>query len=277
MGEHGITYWPLMFFAPAALGMIAFCLAYILGLRGTVNEFRSPLLDKMAEFIDSATVREAGSPLPEEELQSPLLAAVGGAAFPGTDQFFCRLPGAAARFADLRLKRKTGADGKDETLTGLYFHAVMERKFALPLMVLPSSAEISRSAFEEKFRAGGDNVGAGLLRLDDPSLGRQILVPSGGEDFVLRLLSSPAFARLEDIRKREGAEFFLSCRGNCLRVVVLARGKRLEVPGAFDGFDFGRCREFCRDARACLDLALGMAGRNDLWLEPKSANGTTGV
>ncbi len=153
----------------------------------------------------------------------------------------------------------------------------MERKFAMPLMILPSSAEISRSAFEAKFRAEGDNVGTGLLRLDDPSLGRQILVPSGGEEFVLRLLSSPAFARMEEIRRREGAEFHLSCQGDCLRIAVLSRGEGMDMPGALEGFDFGHCREFCRDARMCLDLALGMAGRNDLWVERKDANGTTGV
>ncbi len=271
MERHGISYRPLLFLAPASLGMIAFCLAYILGLRRAVSAFRASLLDRMAEFIDPGVVREAGKTLPPGELESPLLAAIGGEAFPGADCFLCRVPGATARFADLRVARKNAEPGGgDEMLTGLYFYAVMERKFAMPLMVCPSSVEISRSGFEEKFRAGGDNVGTGLLRLDDPSLGRQILVPSGGEEFVLNLLSSPAFARLEEMRRDNGAELALSLQGDSLRVAMLSRSKRMDLPGAFEGFDFGHCREFCRDARLCLDLTLGIAGRNDVWQTQKT-------
>ena len=268
MGEHGISYWPLLFLAPASLGMIGFSLVYILSLRHAVKEFRETLVGKMAEFIDPAVVHESGKTLPKEELEGSLLATIGGRPLSGTDQFRGRIPGAAVHFSDLRMKReKSGPDGKDEMLTGLYFYAVMKRKFAMPIMVFPSSVEVSRSGLEAKLRADGDNVGAGLLRLDDPAFGRQILVPSGGEDFVLKLLSAPEFARLEAMRRRDDASLYLSCRGDCLRVALLSSSERLDLPGLFDGFDFGHCREFCRDARMCMNLAISVAERNDLWLD----------
>lgn len=272
MGEHGISYWPLLFLAPASLGMIGFSLVYILTLRNAVKEFRETLVGKMAEFIDPAIVHESGKTLPKEELEGSLLNIVGGVPLSGTDQFRGRIPGAAVHFSDLRMKReKAGTDGKDKMLTGLYFYAVMERKFAMPLLVFPSSVDVSRGGFEEKLRADGDDIGAGLLRLDDPAFGRQILVPSGGEEFALNLLSSPAFARLEALRRRDDASLYLSCRGDCLRVVLLSSCERLDLPGVFDGFDFGHCREFCRDAGMCLDLARSVADRDDLWMDGKTA------
>jgi hypothetical protein len=271
MGKHGISYWPLLFLAPASLALIGFSLVYILTLRSAVREFRESLIGKMAEYIDASIVHDPGKTIPEEELQGELLATLGGRALPGTDQFRGRVPGAAAHFSDLRLKRK-GADGKDEMLTGLYFYATMDRSFALPIMVFPSTEEVIRSGLETKLRASGETMVTGLLRLDDPVLRRQILVPSGGEEFVLGLAGSPAYARLEELRK-SGANLSLSCRGDNLRVAILSKSGRMDLPGMFEEFDLALCRDFCAMARLCLDFAQSLSERPDLWRSEKTATG----
>ncbi len=274
MSEYGINYWALMYVAPAALGMIGFSLAYILTLRRTLNEFHKSLLDKLAEFIDPAIILEPGKTLSDEELGGSILATIRGKSFPGADRFRCRIPGATAHFSYLRMRKgNSGPNENGEMLKGLYFHAVMEWKFAMPIMILPSSVEFDIGGFETEFRAGGDTVGAALLQLDDPLLGRRIIVPAGGEALVLRLLSASAFTKLEALRRRDGVGFYLSCQGDCLRVALLSPARRVDSPGELDGFDFERWREFCRDARLCLDLTLGMTKRNDLWLERKAAIG----
>lgn len=273
MGEHGISYWPLLFLAPASLALIAFCLVYILTLRSAVKEFRENLVSKMAEFIDPGIVHEAERPLPKEELEGDLLSTLGGTPAGGTDLFRGRAAGAAVHFSDIRLKRGADADGKPQMLTGLYFYAVMEKKFAMPLLVFPSSVEVSRSGIETKLRAAGEAVGTGLLRLDDPAMGRQMLVPSGGEEFVLGMLASPAFAKLEALRRERGGSLCLSCRGDTLRIALLTESERMDLPGMFDEFDFAHCREFCRVAKLCLELAQGMAERKDVWRAEKNGTG----
>lgn len=265
MSEHGISYSPLLYCAPASLALIVFCLVYILLLRSAVKEFREGLVREIALFIDAGLVHEAERPLPKEELAGDLFAPLGGAAVSGTDMFRGRVPGASVRFSDIRLRRAAGADGKPELLTGLYFCATTERKFALPLLVFPSTADVSRSGVEASLRASGETVGAGLLRLDDAPMGRQILVPSGGEEFVLRMLSSPAFANLEALRRQSGGMLCLSCVGNTLRLAVLSKSGRTDVPGMFDEFDFAHCREFCRTAKLCMEMTRGIAERNDVW------------
>lgn len=274
--QYGISanFWGMTFLAPLSLGMFGFCLVYILCLRRAVNKFRASLLDKFAEFIDPAIFLTTGKKLPNRELEGGIVAAIGGKPLSGTTQFHYRMRGVTAHFSDLRIiKGNSKSDGSCKMLAGLYFYAVMERKFATPILVIPSSAEIDESEFKAKLYADGDAVGPGLLKFDDPSRGRRILVPSGGEGFISNLLSSPAFTRLESLRRHAGSALYLSCRGDGLRVALLSSSKLMELPGELDGFDFGHSREFCCAARLCLDLACNMAERNDLWLEQKIAMG----
>jgi hypothetical protein len=227
-----------------------------------VKGFREGLVREMASFIDAGIVHEAERPLTREELSGDIFSVFGSEPVSGRDRFRGRVPGAGVHFSDIRLKRNA-ADGGPEMQTGLYFHAVMDKKFAMPLLVFPSTVEVSRSDFESKLRSAGEAVGTGLLRLDDPALGRQILIPSGGEDFMLGMLSSPAFAKLEALRKQAGGSLCLSCVGDVMRVAVLSPGGRSGDPGMFDEFDFAKCREFCRAAKLCLEMTQGMAERKE--------------
>lgn len=271
--QYNISYWPVMLLAPSVIGIGVFFLVYILGLQHSVNEFHASVLAKLADFIAFGTIHETGKTLPSGELEGILLASLGGKPFSGTDQFHCRLPGAAAHFSTLRIKRDATGAGKTETLTGLYFYAVMEQNFAAPIMVFPSSPEIDASGFETRFRAVGDTAGTCLLRLDDPSRGRQFLVPLGWGDCVSNLLSSPAFVQLEDACRRGGAGLYLSCQDNCLRVALLSPSTRVDSSRVLNGFDFGHCR----DVRLCLDMAFDMSKRNDRRLERTAAIGRKAV
>ncbi len=266
--QYATSYWFLMLFIPSAASTVGFCLVYILGLRYSVNEFQASVLSKLGDFIAFGTVHEAGKTLPSEELEGILLSSLGGTPFSGINQFHCRISDATAHFSTLRVKRKgIGAKKKAEMLTGLYFYSVMAQKFAVPIMVFPSSPDPSESGFETRFRAAVDIAATCLLRVDNPPLGRQFLVPCGGEEFILNLLSSPAFMQLEDSCRRGGAELYVSCQSNCLRVALLSPCTQMDSSAVLDEFDFEHCREFCRDVRLCLDLAFDMSQRNSLWLE----------
>ncbi len=266
MSAYGVRYWPLVIFASMAFGVLAFCFFNIFWMKRIVDEFRGTVFDKLAAFIDPATVHETGKTLPIHELERDLLSAAVCSLLSGTEQFHTQIPGAAAHFSPLQAQRgSSGTGGNSGTLTGLYFYAIMEREFPVPVIVLPSSVKTGGDEAATQFLAG-----TGVIRFDDPSCGRQVVVPAGGEEFVLKLLSSPAFSQLEELGVFDGVEVYLSCRGNCLRVALLSRGGQAGLP---DGFDFGHSQEFCRHARLCLDLAIDIAARNDSRLEQKAVVG----
>lgn len=253
MQDHNVTYWPLLIFAPLSLAMVIFCLVYILSLRGAVSQFRTALIDRMAEFIHPGLVHDAGRELSREERALAPLSLVDGEPVAGSDQFRGQIDGVAVRLHDLRCLGGSGGEGgKKNARSGLYFHASFARPFAAPVVMLPENAGTTPPVGE-------------LTCFDDAAHGRRLFAPAGDGDFARRLLSGEILDCLESLRRQRGTELFLACDGNVLRMALLTRTGRRELPGGFDGFDFGHCREFCLDAALCLAVSRDLAGRADVW------------
>ena len=100
--------------------------------------------------------------------------------------------------------------------------------------------------------------------MDDRSSSRQILKPADAPKWGDGFLSAAIGAKLEELR-RQGSELYLGCFGRDLYLAFLSRDKRMELPGAFEGFDFGNCREFCLEATTAMALARELGARTDLW------------
>lgn len=262
MGENDITYWPLLLLAPAAIAMIGFCLAYILTLRNAVKEFRETLVARMAEFIDPGLVHETKRPFSQGELESSLLFPMLGKPFAGQDRFRGRADAAGVDIGDLQVQPE--GDGGTAPLAGLFFIARFPREFRSFAMLLPNGVAVSLSGVEAAL--GG--VPGGLVRVDDAAGGRQAVAPSASPESAGALLSPAVLGKLQGLRARNGAELYLSCRGNALYAAILARSGDKLTQGVFEGFDFAGLKEFCRDAAVCMDMARDMGKRDDLWKAP---------
>lgn len=266
MQTHGVTYWPLIILAPLSLAMVVFCLVFILSLRGAVKTFRTALMARMAEFIHPDLVHDALREMPREEMRAVPLSLLDGIPVAGADQFRGTVDGIAVRFFDLQCAGGEAKKDKNSLVrTGLYFQAAFARQFIAPVAMLPGDSEVSRSGVEAKLAAEGIAAAEGWVRLDDKEHGLQVLTLSGQEDFARQLLPEEAFGCLDALRRQRGAELLLACHGNVLRVVLMAKVERRDLPGRFDGFDFGHCREFCLDATLCLDIARELAVRESVW------------
>ena len=262
LGEYDITYWPLLVLAPASLAMIGFCLVYILYLRRVVGEFRESLVKRMAEFIDAGLVHESDRGIADKELRDSLFFAPSWRLTSGRDHFRGRAGVASVDFAELRAV--SPGEGGGGPLAGMIFIARFPRNFRSFALVLPASAPASVSGVEDALRERAVAAGT-LVRLDDPEADRQLLAPSGEQAFAESLLSPDARRRLSRLRGDRGVGLYLSCIGGTLYAALLSEHKGAEQAGVFEGFDIERCREFCRDAGFCMDLAREIGGRSDLW------------
>lgn len=264
MGDHQISYWPLLVLAPASLGMIVFTLVYILSLRNTVRAFRESLINGMTEFIDPGLVHETGRGVEPDYLEESGLFSGIGKPVSGGDRFRGRAGEAAVEFCDVHIP--LGSDKKNPAgLTGIFMKAVYPKEFREPLFVFPEGVEVSRSGIEEKLAANGIPVPGGLVRLDDKATARQILKPAEAEGWGNGFLSRDIGDRLNEVRASRGSELYLGCRGRNMYLAFLARSERMELPGALDGFDFGSCREFCHEASTAMALVRELNARPDLW------------
>lgn len=264
LGARSINPWPVMLLTPAALAMLSFSVAYILSLRRTVAEFRETIIRRMAAFIDPSLTRqrakrEGGQAEPDA---SPLFSGMGRPVS-GTDRFLGHSGEASVEFHDIHIPQEKVADNQ-ESLTGIFMKAVYPRAFRDPLFVLPQGVEASRSGLEEGLREKGASPRGGLVRVEDTRTFRQILKPADAPKWGDGFLSAEIGAKLEELR-RQGSELYLGCFGRDLHLAFLSRDKRMELPGAFEGFDFGNCREFCREAMVAMALTRELGGRTDLW------------
>lgn len=264
MGDHQISYWPLMILAPASLALIAFTLVYILSLRNTVKEFRESLIKGMTEFIDPGLVHEAGRGLEPRQLEESGFFAGPEKPVVGGDRFRGRSGEAAVEFCDVHVP--LGGDGKPAaSLTGIFLKAVYPKEFREPLFVFPEGVEASRSGIEEKLAANGVAVPGGLVRVDDKATSRQILKPAEAPGWGDGFLSRDIGGRLNELKASRGGELYLGCWGKNLYLAFLSRSERVELPGTFEGFDFGNCREFCREASTGMALVRELGNRSDVW------------
>ena len=258
MGDHNISYWPLLFLAPGSLAMIGFSLIYILTLRHAVKEFRETLVTRIAAFIDPALVHENKHPLSDGEIDSGLLFVDQGEAVPGQDRFRGRAGAATVDICDIQLQPGKNSVTGLPLLTGLFFRARFERPFRSFAMILPAHTAASLSTLESKAGAGP------LVRLDEPDNGWQFVAASADPSFIGDILDPAINARLRELRGRN-IRLHLSLRGDTLYAAMLTASDRKELPGVFEGFDFGNCRDFCRDARLCMDIAREVGGKTTVW------------
>ncbi|MCD8138196.1 MAG: hypothetical protein LUE17_00180 [Planctomycetaceae bacterium] len=263
LDENSIAYWPLLILAPLAFTMVGFSLVYILLLRRAVKTFRRELIGRIAEFIDPGLVHEELSPISDADLQNSLLFRHLAKPKAGPDRFRGRAGEAAVEFSDLQVK--TDADPKVHSLSGIYLDATFPRRFAFPVLFFPTTLEVSRSGFEKDLRARGYPLAEGLVRLEDPSTNRQVLIPSGKEQELCRIIPAGVVDALANLRQQQGVEVLIAAFGNKLHLAMLSANERMDLPGAFEGFDFGNCRLFCHNARLGMQMARDVGGQASLF------------
>lgn len=262
LGEHRISYWPLMVLLPATMGVIGFSMVYILSLRTVVRDFRNAVIGRMAEFIDPGIVHEPERAVPDADVRDSLLFGEAEKAVAGGDHFRGRADAARFEFSDLRVG-DAGGKGKKFRRGGLFFIADFDRRFRAPLISLPASAPASLSAAGQALRDRGLLSSNELVRLDDAAADRQTLVPAGEEAMAAVLPPASFLERVERLRKQRKVEVAFSCLAGRLCVAVLTEGD--EAAGVLDGFDFGNYREFCRDATLCLELTREVLDQAGVW------------
>ncbi len=255
MQEYSLTYWPVMLLVPLAVAMVVFSITYILGLRTLVNVFRDALVNRLAEFIDPGMVHENQRPLAETTLRDSLFLR-NLKPHSGSDCFRGRIGAAAVEIVPLQATVKQGGDTEEALHHGVFLNARMERPFPAPVIVTPLGVEVSRSGLEDSLRGQGVAAEGGLVR--EEAGGRQVLSPAEGRWYWEGRLKPETLRRLEEARKKKGAEFYLSCRETTLSAALLSDRKRLDYPRIFDEMDFMRCQEFCADAELLAAVARDM-------------------
>lgn len=263
LDNHQITYWPLLFLGPLAFAMVGFSLVYIFLLRNAVKVFRFDLIERLAEFIHPGLVHEQDNPISVEDMERSLLFRQLARPKSGTDRFRARVGDANVELSDLRVCPDT--DKSAPCLSGVFFSARFTRRFAMPIVSLPTSVEVSRSDMESELRRQGYDLKEGLVRFEDPADGRQVLLPSGQERNVSRFLPSRVVDALDRLRQQHGVEVLLSAFGNRLYIAMLSAVDRTDLPGVFEGFDFSNCRLFCGNARLAMEIARDMGKHADLF------------
>lgn len=253
MNEHEITYWPMLLVVPASLAMLAFCIVYILGLRGAVVEFRTTLVRRIGEFIDPALAHEANVPFAPDVLSKSLLFVDGDAPGAGGDRFRGRIAGADVSLAELRSNAGKGG-------AGVFCAAVFPRDFGGALVLLPASAAGVPGVVDKVGEAGG---GGKALLLDDAGPGCRAVVPALREQWAREVLSDSLRDDMREI-ERLGFDVRVSCRGDTLFIALLAPAGK-ERKGALDEFDMEGVMGFCRGAGVCLDMVRAAERNAALW------------
>ena len=226
MGQHGITFWPLLLLLPASMGVIGFSLTYIQSLRLAVEAFRTALMGRLAEFIDPGAACDSGKTMADGEFADSRFFGDSGKIRGGKELFCGRSGSARYEFCEIRWEQmiedgreKTGKNGK--VLKGIFFTARFDRRFREAMLILPGAA------------------------LKSP----------------IPVLTEALLAR----HSRPGLNLFLSKKDDKLVLALL--GEDAESGGAelFDKFNFSSCRDFCREARLCIEIARVLACDATLW------------
>lgn len=226
LGVHDFTVWPLLLLLPAAMGVIGFSITYIMSLRSAVGEFRTALIKRLAEFVDPGVVYEGGRAMEAGEFAASRFFGEAGKVESGKDHFRGRDGAARYEFAEIRWEPSAGAGGVGKGKRGKTLTGIFYS-----------------ARFDRRFR--GDLL---ILPDADPE--------SPGSVLAGALLAG---------RNRPGIRLFLSERGDKLAVALLGEEAGPNSPALLDGFDFGNCREFCRDARLCLEIARALERDAAVW------------
>lgn len=263
LDNNSITYWPLLFLAPLAFAMVGFSIAYILLLRNTVAAFRTDIIDHIAEFVDPGIVHEQGQSIPDDDMDKSLLFRSLAKPKSGSDRFRGRAGSASVEFTDLQIS--LGDNKKVPLLSGIYFVAHLPKRLAMPFLSFPTSVEVSRSGMEEELRLHGYPLTQGLVRREDPSDERQVLLPSGQEQSLRHFLPVGLIDAVDSLRQEHGVETLLSAFDDRLHIAMLSANERTDLPGVFEGFDFAHCRQFCQNARLAMEITRFIASQQDLF------------
>lgn len=258
LGEHKISYWPLLILLPATMSVIAFSLVYILSLRTLVGDFRNALMERMAEYIDVGVTHASGKAFAASDIADSLLFEEGSRTLPGQDRFRGQAGSARIEFTELRVL------GKDRDLDGVFSVAHFDKRFSSLMLVLPHAANVDMDALATRLRATGFAHEPKFVRLDNPVAGTQVLALAGGREGGRVKLSRELEEMLAFNRERRGVELYLSFRNDTLWAALLAPREKSDRGGVCDGFDLVRCREFCIDAALCLQLARELDADVDL-------------
>lgn len=266
LGDHKITYWPILVLLPTTMAVIAFSICYILMLRGVVRDFRESLVRCMAEHIDPELVHDPNRRLPGQDIERSLLFEAFGSPAPGNELFHGRAGETQVELADLRVECADDQEGR-AVWRGLFFKAVFERRFRTFMLSLPEDVAVSLGNLGGKLRDAGE-LGGELVRLDSNDGLRHTVVESAWQGLVGRSVESAAWKEVTGGLRERGVRTLVSFRGKVLSIAMVSRKEGAESSAKiFDDFDFGGCREFCRDARLCLNLALQAAANRELFAE----------
>lgn len=261
---HNITFWPLFLLLPATLALLVFSVTYIFALRNVVAEFKASMFGRMAEFIHPNMIYERGQGIPGAEMTASLLFEGLGIPVASPDRFRGGLGSARVEFAPVRVERPEG-NGGTRVLSGIYYSVSYGGTFKSPLIVLPILAPASLSRIQRDLTARGLAKPGDLIRIEDIPEKRQAVVYAADEDEAWRVLTPDLKIRLAVLRNRRGVELHLSCLGNRLALALLGPEADEERRGSFDDFDFVNFREFCRDARVCLELTGELEREREVW------------
>lgn len=260
LDEYSITYWPLLILLPLTLAVISFSIVYILSLRTMVTEFRKALLERMANYIDAGVTFETERPFGKGEIAASLLFDEKAKLVSGQDRFHCRVGGASVELSEIRVT------GQKREQSGIFAVAHFNKRLDNAVAVFPPSAAIDAKALTDRLRASGFPMDPERMFVvsEDAATGGRFFTLNGGP------AARPKLSRdLEEMltfnRERLGVECLFFLRGEVMYAAFVAGHGKPEHVWACDGFDLGRCREFCLEAALCIHLAREIDADAELW------------
>ncbi len=246
--QREFSVWPLLLLLPATMGVIAFSMAYILLLRSAVADFRASLVERLAEFIDPGMVYEGNRRMEEAELAESGLFGRGRVRS-GADYFRGRDGPARYALCEVRWEQPAAAD---------------------PAGAAGNGGETGEGGKPEGNKGdGGGKRGKGRIltgifysaRFDRPFRAEASIVIDADSGWPEGLMAG----RLLPSGNRRDVRLSLSRKGDRLFLALLGENAGPGAPALLDDFDIGNCREFCRDAGFCLELARTMERDATLW------------
>lgn len=258
-----IMIWPMVVLAPAALAVLVFSLVFVLSLRKTVVNFRNTLMDGLAGFINSGIACNSDSPLMKNVLEASHLFIGKQDLAIGTERFSGRVGDATVEFSEVAIKENSS---DNSSLSGLFMVARYDRAFPYLFYVFPEKAAVSISGLQEAATRDGGAVSDGLVRVERGA--RQFILPASAEKDAGNLDSRELAKKLDEEKRINGGELYLSARDNVMYLAILSPREGNNKVGIFEGFDIGRCQEFCRDARLALGVARKCGERHNTIAQP---------
>ena len=252
MSTYGISAWPILILLPATMAVIAASVTYLLSLRAAVKIFTDTVMGGLGEHIDPGIVHTSGRRISSAEMRESLLVGEEPAISSSGEHFRGRSGAATFEFCDTGFEaRAPGA--KDATrFSGLFFAAVLDKRFAAPLLSFPAHFPASLSAIADSLRAAGIPFGE-LVRTETDGL-RQTISNADISDPLAASFPPSILDRICSEDTFQSASMSFSCLGNRFYAIASAPREVANRSGAIGGFDFGNSRNFCRWAALCLDM-----------------------